>query len=208
LLRTIATAAGVEIENLDDFSFLKHHVLVGNWMFSSAYHILSTFCGYVEPNPNHILLMNRGSLGRWDNANRSSMSEEEKQQQDRVILMDLLPEFLLISRCRITPLFAADEFTRGLLSMIETNQIPIWLTFAATVFLQIHHTLGDEVLRGFETLSHTATTAKETLSGHADLVKNFKLVNDWLRINGNPFHKLSDTIDTSVFAVRTVSVLL
>jgi hypothetical protein len=58
---------------------------------------------------------------------------------------------------------ATDELTRGLRKMLSTKDIPVWLAFATTVFLDIHHTLEMEVQSNLSIMQAVAMRAQETL---------------------------------------------
>ena len=86
-------------------------------------------------------------------SNRDRKSDREKFMEDKILLLEMLPEFYF--HCRITkpnPSPVEDEFTRLLRAMFETKEVTLPLVFAATLFLGIHHMLRAGVGSGFERL--------------------------------------------------------
>jgi hypothetical protein len=68
-----------------------------------------------------------------------------------MVLTDVLSHFDVIVRIgENRPDY--DEVTAGICSMFETGNIPLWLTLAVRVFLDIHHELEGETRRGYQEL--------------------------------------------------------
>ncbi|KUJ14900.1 uncharacterized protein LY89DRAFT_124635 [Mollisia scopiformis] len=63
--------------------------------------------------------------------------------------------------------------------MIETKQIPIWLTFATTVFLDINQTLRGRVSIAFDELQVVANHVKNTLDGYFEFSKSIPAPRTW-----------------------------
>ncbi|KAE9369320.1 hypothetical protein N431DRAFT_413162 [Stipitochalara longipes BDJ] len=140
---------------------------VAQWIFAPAHSILDSFCDVLDPK--RVPIMKRGHFGVYDpQKDRSALSDVEKNTEDFVLLMDILPEFCFIAKHKIH-LFAKDELTKGLCRMVLTKDIPVWLTFATTVFLDIHHTLRDEVIVIPRTLLGTAVIATENINRYLEL---------------------------------------
>lgn len=87
-------------------------------------------------------------------SNRNKKSDRESFMEDKMLLLKMLPEFYF--HCRTTkPNLSPveNEFTRLLRAMLKTKEVTLPLVFAATLFLDIHHMLRDEVDYGFERLT-------------------------------------------------------
>jgi hypothetical protein len=83
--------------------------------------------------------MKRGHFGVYNpRADRIKMDDDQRNHQDLILLTELLPEFCFLAKYKIE-LFTTDELTRGLSKMALTKEIPIWLAFATTILLDIHH---------------------------------------------------------------------
>ncbi len=167
-----------------------------NWMFAPAHQILDSFCDVLIPN--QVPLMKRGHFGVYNpRLDRGKMSDMQRQSQDLILFMELLPEFAFIQRYR-APLFASDEFTRGLIKMIETKNIPIWLTFATTVLLDIHHILKDNADLGFKQLQAIGRRASGTLSRYQEFSQNIPSPSAWPTSNQNIIRELARGINEGI----------
>lgn len=124
-------------------------------------------------------MMKRGHFGVYNpSSNRKSRTFEENHKQDLILLIELLPEFALLSRYKINQM-AEDEFTKGLRNMCTDKKIPIWLVFAATTFLDIHHLMKDKASQPFEDLQRMGTYAVETLDSHFAFSRNITSPQNW-----------------------------
>ena len=121
--------------------------------------MLDDFCDILKPG--EVPMMKRGHFGVYNPlANRSRMNSVQKHQEDLILLLEVLPEFSFVAKGKIN-LFATDELTRGLMNMVKSKEIPVWLTFATTIFLDIHHILRDrveDILTKLETIGMCSST--------------------------------------------------
>ena len=77
---------------------------------------------------------------------RAIMSPYEKERENVQVLMEILPEYEFLALFVPKDLFLVkDELTQGLYQMMETSEIPMWLCFATQVYLDIHHTMRNDV---------------------------------------------------------------
>jgi hypothetical protein len=147
------------------------------WMFAPAHQLLDSFCDVLVPK--QIPLMKRGHFGVYNpRLDRSKLSDAQRQNQDLILVVELLPEFCFIQRYNAAQ-FATDELTRGLVKMVETKNIPIWLTFATTVLLDIHHILKDRVDSAFNQLQEVGNQATRTLSEYFEFSRNIPSPSTW-----------------------------
>ncbi|PVH87784.1 hypothetical protein DL98DRAFT_509345 [Cadophora sp. DSE1049] len=147
------------------------------WIYLPVYKMLESFCEVLRPGS--IPLMKRGHFGEYNpRADRSRMHGSEQNQEDLIVLLEILPEFCFISKCDVR-MFAKDELTRGLANLALTKEMPVWLIFATTIFLDIHHILREQVNRGLIELHRTAERAKLALEDYFELSKGLKKPNSW-----------------------------
>lgn len=152
-----------------------------HWMFAPAHQILDSFCDVLVPN--QIPLMKRGHFGFYNPAaDRRKMSDSQQQQENLIVLCELLPEFAFIQRFNIS-LFASDELARGLVKMIETKKVPIWLTFATTAFLDIHHMMRGAVGIAFDELQVVGQHVKTTLDRYFEFSDAIPAPKTWSKSN-------------------------
>lgn len=135
--------------------------VVADWIYAPSHSFLDSFCDVLEPN--QVPLMKRGHFGTYNPlTDRSKLDHKEQIREDLILLMELLPEFCFLAKYKIQ-LLDTDEFTRGLKKMALTKKIPVWLTFATTIFLDVHHILRETVTTAFTELN----TIGKTNSNHA-----------------------------------------
>ena len=115
-------------------------------------------------------------LGTYDPAlHRAAMSNEEKMHSDTALLMDFIVTFgPYVAAGNNTPM--DDELIKGLRHMCETGKIPLWLVFAAQLYLDVHGILTTESNRPFEELNAFAREARKTLRGHVKFFEKHGLV--------------------------------
>ncbi|KAF2492603.1 hypothetical protein BU16DRAFT_619993 [Lophium mytilinum] len=87
-------------------------------------------------------------------------------EDPRIIrLAEFLPEFCKIagtSPCR----FAEDEFSYGMRHLLLNREVPIWLTFAAQMFVDIQEILGHESRQHLDDIQDTVRQALTWHEGH------------------------------------------
>jgi hypothetical protein len=189
LVRYFAKAQGLnemegEVEVHDD---------VAQWIFAPVHSMLDSFCDALEPR--QIPILKRGYFGIYNPLkNRNTLSDVEKNQEDFILLMDVLPEFCFIAKHKVH-LLAADELTKGLCSMALTKEIPVWLAFATTVFLDIHHTLRDISLVVPEKLQSIAKVTNETLNRYFELSRGIIKPATWPKSNEDAFRSFNKELE-------------
>jgi len=170
---------------------------IANWIFAPVHSILDSFCEVLVPG--RVPLMKRGHFGTYNPLqDRNAMSPSRKNREDLILLMEILPEFCFIAKYQLH-LLATDELTRGLCNMTLTKEIPVWLAFATTVFLDIHHILREEVFQLPPlTMGVAAANAKETMKRYFELSRGLLKPGTWSEHNDLVFHTFVKEIDTHV----------
>src|SRR6202023_2450104 len=83
------------------------------------------------------------------------------------------PEFHVFTRVG-NNLPVADELADGLRSMFTDKTVPIWLAYAMQIYLDIHHVLRADVIRGFSDLQASGAQATSTLTAYFSTSKTFE----------------------------------
>ncbi len=135
--------------------------------------ILQAYLKVLEPK---CLPMYRpGTYGIYDpSADRSKMSPREKFKEDKIILCEILPDFSVLALGGRGP--AEDEFCRGLKQVFRDRKIPLWVTFAAQVFLDIHHVLRENVDSGFQRLCQIGNAISRSITRNLEFHEKLKIV--------------------------------
>lgn len=92
---------------------------------------------------------------------RQKLSEQERRANDRILLREIFPEFLILIVNETLP--TEDIITHGFRSMIVDKRIYLWVVFGIQIFLDIHHTLGEHVSRGLQEFRATTAQIKVTI---------------------------------------------
>ena len=132
--------------------------------FLNTYIFLNSFCSIVKPGIAFVY--NKGWFGTYNpDQDRNKMSAAEKFNEDKIVLLQSLPDFTLLTQLGI-PIPCEDELTKGMKVMMDTKEVPFWLTFAAQVYLDIHHVLRKSITKGFQDVRLTGLRAKKALDTH------------------------------------------
>ena len=124
-------------------------------------YLLDSFCSVLQPDTVPQLV--KGAFGFYNpKVPRNRLSFREKLAEDKVIILEILPEFCLLAQSQVHYL-GEDELTRGLGDMYRTKKPTLWLCFAMQVFLDIHHCLRDQIGNAHGELQAAGYAAKHLL---------------------------------------------
>ncbi|KAH6675354.1 AAA domain-containing protein [Plectosphaerella plurivora] len=108
-----------------DFAFLTTGVL------------LNSFLDILDDD--EIPVYKSGFYGTYNaKADRSKMSAAEKFNEDKILMLELLPEYAMIAIFN-TPLPVRDEVAAGFVEYYTKKDFNLWHCFAAQVLLDAHH---------------------------------------------------------------------
>lgn len=142
-------------------------------IFWTASSLLGAFCGVLKAYPTPEMKL--GFYGVYDpSSDRQKKSDREKLKEDKILLLEILPEFFYFSGFNENPP-AEDELTRLLSTMFQTKQVTLPLVFATTLFLDIHHILRDQVDLGFKKLADAADFARNNINMNLDFHKDIQM---------------------------------
>ncbi|KAI9927114.1 hypothetical protein AWENTII_010965 [Aspergillus wentii] len=167
----------------DDMNFRMYDVAEA--IFWPTYELLNAFTPLIFGN--NMPIYKTGHYGIYDpSQDRSKLSAREKFQEDKIIMMESLPEFYLLCKGCDFDVPAQDEFISGLQVMFKTKKIPMWLVLAAQVFLDVNHEFRGDVDRAFNDLQNVAGKMEASILGSLRFTSRVKIEN-WPRINDNAF---------------------
>lgn len=127
---------------------------IADWCFLPTYILLNSFKDVLRPG--QVPVYKKGHFGVYDPAaKRDKMSSSEKFNEDKIILLQLLPEFAFMQRLKLKPP-AKDETTRGLVNFVANKRIPLGLCFVTQISLDTHHTLRCSRAKAFNDLRFSA----------------------------------------------------
>ena len=135
---------------------------VAQWLYLPTFILLDGFCDVIQPR--QMPLMKPGFFGTYDpKAGRKAMSLRQMLAEDKIILLEALPEFCLLGDSKVQ-FPGEDELTKGLREMYKTKKISLFLCFATQIYLDITHIRRDRIGSSFRDLQATGRQAKKTLN--------------------------------------------
>ena len=154
-----------------------------DWFCFATLNLLNSFSEVLDP----------GHSGVYDpTRDYSRLSQDEKDQDGLIVLMELLPEFAKF--CRVKLEVPAEDFlTTSLRQMIDAwtiEALPMYAMFATQILLDIHHVLRQDVSRPFDQLQATAKRAVATLDDYFRYSRSRK-ISTWAPQNDEAFRQLS-----------------
>lgn len=140
-----------------------------------AFIMLESFLKVLDPG--RLPLYKEGMFGTYDPARDwSRMPKQDKFQQDKILMMEFFTELATVVRCVDYPV--RDEFIRGMQELDRSREIPMYLAFAAQIFLDIHHVLRARVYSAHETCMSHIGLMDEDLGLHLDFHNKLR-INNW-----------------------------
>ena len=135
---------------------------VAQWLYLPTFILLDGFCDVIQPR--QMPLMKPGFFGTYDpKADRKAMTLRQMLAEDKIILLEALPEFCLLGDSKVQ-FPGEDELTKGLREMYKTKKISLFLCFATQIYLDITHIHRDRIGSSFHDLQATGRQAKKTLN--------------------------------------------
>jgi hypothetical protein len=145
---------------------------VADWLCLPVYGLLDSFCDVIQAG--HLPVMKPGHFGIYDpSTDRSKLTVRQRMREDQIILCEALPEFIASNTVK-SEVPIEDEFSIGLRSMFATKKVTLWVTFAAQIFLDIHHTLRVDTVRGLSQLRTSGANATSTLDKYFATSQTFQ----------------------------------
>jgi hypothetical protein len=176
----------------DDMNFAMFKV--ADALFWPAFLLLDGFSSIHKINSHPE--MKPGFYGTYNpSSNRESKSSREKFLEDKILLLEVLSEFYFY--CHITkasPPPVEDELTCLLRSMFETKEVTLPLVFAATLFLDIHHILRDEVDHGFTRLTDATRFVIRDIQEEVEFHKDIEM-ETWPKQNDDAMQRFVETVE-------------
>lgn len=181
-------------ERPDDEMNFNIYTKVEPLMFST-YMLLSSFIDVIESTS--LPIYKTGHFGTYNaSSNRSQKSARDKFREDKIVLLEVLPEFCVLARYPKT-IPAEDNFTCGMREMIKTKKVSIALVLATQIFLDVHHILRDQIVTGFSDLVKSAQYVANNIERAQEFHKDLR-VDTWPQSNDQVLRQILERISTWV----------
>lgn len=159
-----------------EFSYDTYDIATDTYMI--AFIMLESYLPILDIlDVGHLPLYREGILGIYNPARDwNGMSKREKYEQDKILMVEFLHELVAVARC-VPNYPVKDEFIRGMQELDRTREIPMYLAFAAQMFLDIHHILRGRVYSAHETCMAQMKIMDEDLGLHLDFHTKLRTTN-------------------------------
>lgn len=173
---------------------------IADWTCFPVYQILETFLETVQNNVNFGGSGHHGMLNLKEDDLRDA---RKKYILDTIVLLErLMPEFDILANIEDPGpqpwenIPGEDELTKGILKMIHTKQIPVWLVLALQVQQDIHYILLVDIIRAQSELSEAVVQAIATLKEYFDFSEHINITDHAKIYDGTltQIHKLCEWI--------------
>ncbi|POS79574.1 hypothetical protein DHEL01_v202020 [Diaporthe helianthi] len=117
---------GFSLEKMAEFAneFNYDTYDIANDTYMIPFIMIRSFLDILDPQ--HLPLYKEGMYGTYDpTRDWDSMSNQEKFQQDKVLMMEFFTELVTVARC-ISNYPVCDEFIRGMQELDRTQEIPMY----------------------------------------------------------------------------------
>ncbi|KAJ9217494.1 hypothetical protein DTO166G4_1125 [Paecilomyces variotii] len=192
LARGISAEPSAEI----GLPYNKNMADVANWCYLPTKVLLESFAVVLQDN--HHPVFKKDHFGIYDpKADRERMSLGEKFNEDKIILLSIMPEFCMFDTFRIQ-MPTEDVITRGLAEFVKTKRVDLWLCFASQVFLDVHHIMRHSTLGAFGDLRMSGLRIQKTIDDYLQLSKTHPQPKFWPKAADDEIRNIKSAVKTWV----------
>lgn len=168
---------------------------VAEWCYFPTLVLLNSFADVLHQND--LPVFKKGYFGNYDpRANREKMSVGQKFNEDKIILLQLLPEFCIIGNNIQMP--ASDVLTRGLVEFCKTKKVTPWLCFASQILLDVHHIMRHSHLGAFQDLRMSGLRIQRTIAEYLKISKSHPQPKFWPKEGDEEIKDLHSTVESCI----------
>lgn len=167
-----------------------------NWFFVIPQILLASFVPVIQQGDTPDFI--KGYFGVIDkHADRSRMSVGERLQEDKILFLELLPEFCLMKAHGLKwPV--RDEITYGFVEFVKTKKPTIWHCFAVQILLDIYHTLRLKPDGPWTDLSMAGLRMSKTITDFKALSATHPKPAFWPKEGDQEIQNIQKCIDTCI----------
>jgi len=142
----------------------------------------------------HLPVFKKGYFGTYNpKAERERMSLGQKFNEDKIILLSILPEFCMVDAFKIQ-MPTEDAITRGLAEFAKTKKVTLWLCFASQVFLDVHHIMRQSTFGAFGDLQISGLRIQKTIDDYFQLSKTHPHPKFWPKEGDEEIRNIGSTV--------------
>ncbi|PLN80412.1 hypothetical protein BDW42DRAFT_201293 [Aspergillus taichungensis] len=167
---------------------------VADWCYVPTKVLLESFAAVLQDN--HMPVFKQGYFGTYNpKANRERMSLDQKFNEDKIILLSILPEFCMLDTFKIQ-MPTEDVITRSLAEFAKTKKVTLWLCFVSQIFLDVHHTMRHSTLGAFGDLRMSGLRIQKTIDDYLQLSKTHPQPKFWPKDGDDEIRNIRSTIQS------------
>ncbi|KAK2792486.1 hypothetical protein FQN52_003421 [Onygenales sp. PD_12] len=165
---------------------------MADWCYVPTKVLLESFANVLQEG--HQPVFKKGYFGTYDpKADRGRMSLGQQFNEDKIILLSILPEFCMLDRFKIQ-LPTEDVITRGLAEFAKTKTVTTWLCFASQIFLDVHHIMRHSTLGAFGDLRMSGLRIKKTIDDYQQLSRTHPPPKFWPKEGDKEIQNIGSTV--------------
>ncbi|KAJ5748951.1 uncharacterized protein N7511_010647 [Penicillium nucicola] len=170
----------------------KNMADIAEWCYVPTKILLESFANVLQVD--HLPVFKKGYFGSYDpKANRERMSVGQKFNEDKIILLSILPEFCMVDTFKIQ-MPTTDAITRGLAEFAKTKNVTTGLCFASQIFLDVHHIMRHSTLDAFGDLRMSGLRIQKTIDDYLQLSKTHPQPKFWPKEGDEEIRSIGSTV--------------
>jgi hypothetical protein len=172
----------------------KNMADVAEWCYVPTRVLLESFAAVLQAG--HLPVFKKGHFGTYNpRADRERMPLGERFNEDKIVLLSILPEFCMLDTFKIQ-MPTEDVLTRGLADFAKNKRVTLWLCFASQIFLDVHHTMRHSALDAFGDLRMSGLRIVKTIKEYQQLVKTHPTPKFWPKEGDMEIQGISNTVES------------
>ncbi|KAL4795755.1 hypothetical protein BDV19DRAFT_362065 [Aspergillus venezuelensis] len=172
----------------------KNMADIAEWCYVPTKVLLESFANILQAN--HLPVFKKGYFGTYNpKADRGRMSVGQKFNEDKIVLLSVLPEFCMVNTFGIQ-MPTKDAITQGLIEFSETKNASMWLCFATQIFLDVHHIMRHNTLGAFGDLRMSGLRIQKTINDYFQLSKTHPQPKFWPKEGDQEIRNIESTVDS------------
>ncbi|KAJ5201837.1 uncharacterized protein N7498_006500 [Penicillium cinerascens] len=186
--RGISASPSIEI----GLPYNKNMADIADWCYVPTKVLLESFADVLQDN--HQPVFKKGYFGTYNpKANRERMSVGQKFNEDKIILLSILPEFCMFDTFKIQ-MPTEDAITRGLSEFAKTKRVTLWLCFVSQIFLDVHHIMRHSTLGAFGDLRMSGLRIQKTIDDYLQLSRTHPQPKFWPKEGDEEIQYIASTV--------------
>lgn len=136
---------------------------------------------------------------------REEMSLGEKHNEDKIILLSMLPEFCMVEKFKVQ-VPAQDMITRGLFQFSQTRKPTLGLCVTSQILLDVHHLMRRSTSSALDGLRISGLRIQKTIEEYWRLVKTHPEPKFWPKEGETEIHHIHSSVKAWIIQNRLIEL--